>query len=271
MSPVSGGTIACTIYATSASVNTSLGSLDPGSNTVPVTIYLGPFDFTATQITLRADFRIIGSGIGHTTITSVGTNAQNLIVFPQSNNYGVSGVLLQDIRFYGSSGNTSQEGLSSDVSTLTTSQLSYSRFVGLMFSAFKGPSIHLKGTRETQAPQFSLISFSPWSRTLWARWAGPENGRLQCANHLTQIELLIGATQFHICFQIIVVADVSDGQDDIYLGPNNVKGPNQGTYVPLTVFFHNTTFQGGTNGFHIGGAQNLIIDGGHSEQSPRRS
>jgi hypothetical protein len=83
-----------------------------------------------------------------------------------------------------------------------------------------------------------------------------------------QIELLIGATQFHICFQIIVVADVSGGQDDIYLGPNNVKGPNQGTYVPLTVFFHNTTFQGGTNGFHFGGAQNLIIDGGHSEQTP---
>jgi hypothetical protein len=131
VSPVSGGTIGCTIYATSASVNTSLGSLDPGSNTVRLTIYLGPFDFTATQITLRADFRIIGSGIGHTTITSVGTNAQNLIVFPQSNNYGVSGVLLQDIRFYGASGNTSQEGLSSDVSTLTTSQLSYSRFVGL--------------------------------------------------------------------------------------------------------------------------------------------
>ena len=124
-----------------------------------MTIYLGPFDFTATQITLRADFRIIGSGIGRTTITSVGTNAQNLIVFPQSNNYGVSGVLLQDIRFYGASGNTSQEGLSSDVSTLTTSQLSYSRFVGLMFSAFKGPSIHLKGTPgdASSAIQFNLF------------------------------------------------------------------------------------------------------------------
>ncbi|HEY4676772.1 MAG TPA: hypothetical protein VIJ01_06410 [Candidatus Angelobacter sp.] len=125
-SPISGGTKGCIVYATANTVNLNLGTLDPGANTIPITLILGPFDFTAAQIVMRADFRIFGSGSNHTSITS-NDASKNLIVFPQLNNTAITGVAIKDIHFIGAAGNTSQEGLSIDVSNLTTSQFSYTR------------------------------------------------------------------------------------------------------------------------------------------------
>jgi hypothetical protein len=57
----------------------------------------------------------------------------------------------------------------------------------------------------------------------------------------------------------------NDGEIDIYLGPNG----STGTYVPVTVFFHDLTVQNGKYGMWFGGAQDVIIDGAHSEATPQ--
>jgi hypothetical protein len=171
-SPVSGATKGCIVYATANTVNLALGTLDPGANTIPVTLILGPFDFTAAQIVLRADFRIFGSGSNHTSITSSDAS-KNLIVFPQLSNTAITGVALKDIHFIGAAGNTSQEGLSIDVSNLTNAQFSYTKDIeNLTFTNFHGFTIHFKGrANDAQAGSQRLTLTNVWAtRPVEARY-----------------------------------------------------------------------------------------------------
>jgi len=250
-SPVSGGTKGCTVYATANTVNLALGTLDPGSNTIPVTLILGPFDFTAAQIVMRADFRIFGSGSNHTSITSIAPS-QNLIVFPQINNTAITGVALKDIHFIGAAGNTSQEGLSIDVSNLTTSQFSYTKDIeNLTFTNFHGPSVHFKGRANDAASAIQRLTLT----NVWA--TRPPGG-----SHALRMEGYNGQITFESCE--FDGSAANDGEIDIVMGPNG----STGTYVPLTIFFHNLTMQGGTYGMSFGGVQDVIVDGVHSEGTP---
>ena len=250
-SPVSGGTKGCTVYATANTVNLALGTLDPGSNTIPITLILGPFDFTATQIVLRADFRILGSGSNHTSITSTAPS-QNLIVFPQINNTAVTGVALQNIHFIGAAGNTSQEGLSIDVSNLTTSQFSYTKDIGnLTFTNFHGPTIHFRGRANDAASAIQVLTLT----NIWA--TRPAGG-----SHALRMEGYNAQITFEGCE--FDGSAPNDGEINISMGPIG----STGTYVPLTIFFHNLTVQNGTYGMWFGGVQNVIVDGAHSEATP---
>ena len=250
-SPVSGGTKGCTIYATANTVNLALGTLDPGSNTIPITLILGPFDFTATQIVLRADFRILGSGSNHTSITSTAPS-QNLIVFPQINNTAVTGVALQNIHFIGAAGNTLQEGLSIDVSSLTGSQFSYTKDIeNLTFTNFHGPSINFQGRANDAASAIQRLTLT----NIWATRPAGGSHALRMYGYNAQIT-------FESCE--FDGSAPNDGEIDIAMGPNG----STGTYVPLTIFFHNLTVQNGTYGMWFGGVQNVIVDGAHSEATP---
>lgn len=57
----------CTINMIGASAATTLGTFDPGT-AFPVTIYLGPYSYTLTQIVIRDFFQLIASGSGATSI-----------------------------------------------------------------------------------------------------------------------------------------------------------------------------------------------------------
>jgi hypothetical protein len=250
-SPVSGGTKGCIVYATANTVNLALGTLDPGANTIPITLILGPFDFTATQIVMRADFRIFGSGSNHTSITSSDAS-KNLIVFPQLNNTAITGVALKDIHFIGAAGNTSQEGLSIDVSNLTTSQFSYTKDIeNLTFTNFHGFTIHFKGRANDANSAIQRLTLT----NVWATRpaGGGETLRMEGYN---------GQITFESCE--FDGSAPNDGEIDIYIGPNG----STGTYVPITIFFHNLTVQNGTYGMWFGGAQDIIVDGAHSEATP---
>ena len=245
-SATSGGSNGCTVWATSNAVNTALSSLDPGANSIPITLILGPFDFTATQITLRPDFHVIGSGY-YTTITSVGRNAQNLFVIPQANNQAIIHVVLEDFRAFGASGNTSQEGLSVDVSGFTNDQFSYSRFMNLEFHGFKGPAVHLKGRPSDAA---SAIQFM-WFENIYA-------DRPTGLSPTLLMEGYNGQLSFESC-----EFDGSANGD----GANNIT-LSGGTYGPTTIYFHNLTAQNGSVGIQFNGVNTVIVDGLHSEQTP---
>jgi hypothetical protein len=250
-SPISGGTKGCIVYATANTVNLTLGTLDPGANTIPITLILGPFDFNAAQIVMRADFRIFGSGSNHTSITSSDAS-KNLIVFPQINNTAITGVALKDIHFIGAAGNTSQEGLSIDVSNLTTSQFSYTKDIeNLTFTNFHGFTIHFKGRPNDANSAIQRL-------TLTNVWATRPTG----GGQVLRMEGYNGQITFESCE--FDGSAPNDGEIDIYLGPNG----STGTYVPITIFFHNLTVQNGTYGMWFGGAQDIIVDGVHSEATP---
>lgn len=248
---LSGGMRGCIVYATANTVNLMLGTLDPGDNTIPITLILGPFDFKADQIVLRADFRIFGSGSNHTSIK--GNDAsKNLIVIPQVDNISVTGVALKDIHFIGADGNTSQEGLSIDVSTHVNAQFSYTKDIeNLTFTNFHGFTIHFKGRPNDAQSSIQRLTLT----NIWA--TRPSGGR-----QTLRMEGYNGQITFESCE--FDGAAPNDGEIDIYLGPNG----STGTYVPLTIFFHDLTVQNGKYGMWFGGAQNVIVDGAHSEATP---
>ena len=69
-------TAGCVIYAYSPNVNLNLGTIDPGTKSV--TLYLGPYTYSVTQITLRSSLKIIGMGARATALQS--TNGNNPVI-----------------------------------------------------------------------------------------------------------------------------------------------------------------------------------------------
>ena len=67
----------CVIYALSPKVNLNLGTINPGSKAV--TIYLGPYTYTVSQITLQPNLQIIGMGSAITFLQSVSGNTPVIV------------------------------------------------------------------------------------------------------------------------------------------------------------------------------------------------
>lgn len=224
----------------------ALGTFDPGATT-PVTLLLGPYAYTAVQFTLRVSFVMQGYTSGLTTITSVGSNATPLFVIPQTNNYAAQEVYMRGIQFIGAAGNTSQDGLFADSSTLTNAGLWYSNFDDLIFRGFKGSGIHLKGTVTgigalNQFVQFrNCVVFGPSGRTNSLRIEGANN----------QIEFYGGEYDGSV---------TGDGGTNIYVGTSGV-----GTTTPLTINFYDVTTQSASIGVTINGVQQVGFRGTHLE------
>lgn len=244
--PAAGGVI----HADSPLVNRNLGTLDPG--TKAVTILFGPYAYTAVQIVARSDFHHYGAGFS-TTITSVGSNATPLIVFPQSNGAVVQNFVMQDIQFIGASGNTSQEGMFIDVSGLTGgADFVFSRLTSLLFRNFKGRGIHLKGRPS------DVISTIQQSHVEGVTVEMP-SGRV---GEALRMEGEMGQLSFETCN--FSVPSGADAYDDIYAGPSG----SSATDSPHGTVMHNITMGGGAVGLHLGGVQNFTMDVGWFESIP---
>jgi hypothetical protein len=234
----------CVIYALSPKVNLNLGTIDPGSKAI--TLYLGPYTYTVTQITLRRELQIIGMGSGITFLQSVSGN-NPVIVSPQSD-YGVAvNVLLYGFRLIGSAGNTSQDAILWDASAHFASGVWYSEVRDIFITEFAGNSIHLVGTNAGYTGMSQWVEFN---RVIVFRPKGAGNGlRIEGATY----ELYFNDCQFD-------GTAPGDGTN-IFIGAR----PGNPYAVPIDINFRGLTSQNAATAVQIDGGWAVSFYSPHHE------
>ncbi len=234
----------CVIYALSPNVNRNLGTIDPGSK--QITLYLGPYTYNVTQITLRSELKIIGMGSGSTLLQSVNGN-NPVIVIPQATNGVAANVLLSGFRLIGSANNTSEDAMLWDSSGFVNAGLWYSEVRDIFITGFAGNGIHLVGTNAN----FSGISeWVEFNRVIVYRSKGGGNGlRIEGAAY----ELYFNDCQFD-------GTAPGDGTN-IFIGarPGNPYG------IPIDINFRGLTSQLAATAVQIDGGWAVTFYSPHHE------
>lgn len=238
--PAAGGIV----YATSSGVNTSLGTLDPGSRAV--TLYLGPFNFTASQIKLENSFHLIGAGSNNvgTVITATSTSLSPIILGTTS---PVAGVVLRGFRLNGATSNT---GNGIDIiAGVNGGGLWYSKFSDIVIGAttpFAGIGFNFDGTAGGTPKginQFNMIEnvfvFRKSGGSYGCQWLG-SNGQ----------------------FSIINLECEGQAQGD---GTNINIASSASNLYPYSLQFNNLTTEAADVGVNISGATNVTFLNPHEE------
>jgi hypothetical protein len=234
----------CVIYAYSPNTNRNLGSIDPGKKAV--TLYLGPYTYSVTQITLEDDLRIIGMGASVTFLQS-SDGSMPVVVVPQHLNGAAKEVLLSGFHIYGATGNTSQDGMFFDSSGYFNSGVWYSQFQDLVLSAFGGNAIHLRGTNANFS---GLTQLTEFNRVVVFRPKGGGNAlRIEGASY----NLYFNDCQFN-------GSGPGDGTN-IFIGG---YAPNRYA-VPIDINFRGLTSQGAATAVEINGGWALSFYSPHHE------
>lgn len=234
----------CVIYALSPQVNLNLGTIDPGSKAI--TLYLGPYTYTVTQITLRRELQIIGMGSGITFLQSVSGN-NPVIVSPQSD-YGVAvNVLLSGFRLIGSAGNTSQDAILWDASAHFASGVWYSEVRDIFITEFAGNSIHLVGTNAGYTGMSQWVEFN---RVIVFRPKGAGNG------------LRIEGATYELYFNDCEFDGTAPGDGtNIFIGAR----PGNPYAVPIDINFRGLTSQNAATAVQIDGGWAVSFYSPHHE------
>ncbi|HXM63386.1 MAG TPA: hypothetical protein VN950_21170, partial [Terriglobales bacterium] len=239
-------TSGCVIYAMSPATNLTLGLIDPG--TKAITIYLGPFTYSVTQITLRKGLKIIGMGGSDNGTNLQSVNGENpVFVIPQTNGVPATNVLLSGFRVLGSVNNRGEDAFFIDASSLLNAGLWYSTFEDIYIANFGGSGLHLRGPNSNfgAGNQWLLINNLVVYRTV-----GGDNGiKIEGANfelHFTDCEV--------------------DGQavgngTNIYIG--GLAGGNFS--FPFVITFRGLVSQRATVAVQLDGAQSVGFYTSHHE------
>ena len=247
----------------------ALGTLDVGNVTNPapaVTVLLGPYQYTATQIILRRGFGLLGMKNGDaggtgTTITATSASTPLIIGPNHGTDQPAQHWLLENIRFVGANASTA-DGMFLDTIGIGAGGLGgswYSQVRNCVFDSFGGIGIHLRGSGAGGTAGFGVnqwISF--YDVTVFRTNAGGSAVNIEGAN-----------------YQIFFYGGEYDG----YLGnagidasatPNVYVGcRNCGTLFgaqPYIVEFHGPTIQGAATLVQIDGAANVVFSHPHHEQ-----
>ena len=234
----------CVIYALSPNVNLNLGTIDPGSKAV--TLYLGPYTYTVTQITLRRELQIIGVGSGITFLQSVNGN-NPVIVLPQAANGTATNVFLSGFRLIGSAGNTSEDAIFWDASGFFNAGVWYSEVRDIFITGFAGNSVHLVGMSANYSGMSQWVEFN---RVIVFRPKGAGNGlRIEGAAY----ELYFNDCQFD-------GSAAGDGTN-IFIGarPGNPYG------IPIDINFRGLTSQNAATAVQIDGGWAISFYSPHHE------
>jgi hypothetical protein len=234
----------CVIYAVSPKVSLNLGTIDPGSKAV--TLYLGPFTYTVTQIMVRRNLQIIGMGSGITFLQSVNSN-NPVIVCPQAVNGAATNVFLSGFRLIGSAGNTSEDAIMWDGSGFFNSGVWYSEARDIFITGFAGNGIHLVGMNANFSGMSQWVEFN---RVVVFRPKGAGNGlRIEGAAY----ELYFNDCQFD-------GTAPGDGTN-IFIGarPGNPYG------IPIDVNFRGLTSQNAATAVQIDGGWAVSFYSPHHE------
>jgi hypothetical protein len=238
--PVAG----CVIYAYSPNVNLNLGTIDPGKKAI--TLYLGPYKYSVTQITLESDLRIIGMGAGVTFLQSTDASIP-VVVIPQAINGAATEVLLSGFHLYGAPGNTAQDAMLFDSSSYFNSGVWYSQLQDIVITGFGGNGIHLKGTN---ADFTGLSQLTEFNRVVVFRTKGGGNAlRIEGAAY----ELYFNDCEFD-------GSGPGDGTN-IFIGG---RPPNHYA-VPIDVNFRGLTSQNAATAVEINGGWALSFYSPHHE------
>jgi len=251
----------CVIYALSSKVNRNLGRIDPGNKAI--TLYLGPYTFNVQQITLRKALKIIGMGASGGSVGSVtcslsspcnGTTLQSsstilpVFVLPQANHFPATNVVLSGFRVQGAPGNTAQDGIFLDTSSLVNAGLWYSTLNDIHLEGFSGIGVHLKG------PNNNFGAISQWlefNKVVVFRNAGGGNAlRIEGGN-----------------FQMRFVDCQFDGQaagDGVNIYVGGLAGGS--TAFPLNMTFQGLVSQGAATAVQIDGANSVTFHESHHEK-----
>lgn len=234
----------CVIYAYSPNTNLDLGSIDPG--TKAVTLYLGPYKFSVTQITLENDLKIIGMGAGVTTLQST-DGSKPVVVVPQKVNGAAQHVLLSGLSIHGALGNTAQDAIFLDSSGNYNSGVWFSELHDIIITGFGGIGLHLKGTN---ADFSGMTQFTEFNRVLVFRTKGGGNGlRIEGASY----ELYFNDCEFD-------GTGAGDGTN-IFIGG---RPPNRFAF-PIDINFRGLTSQAAAIAVEINGGWALSFYSPHHE------
>jgi len=234
----------CVINAYSPNVNLNLGTIDPGSKSV--TLYLGPYTYKVTQITLRSSLKIIGMGARATTLQS--TNGNNPVIVVVQEVDGVAQhVLLSGFQLAGSTGNTSEDGIFLDSSGHFNSGMWYSELRDIFIYGFAGNAIHIKGTN---ADYSSLTQFSEFDGVFVFRPPGGGNAlRIEGGAY----KLDFNACEFD-------GSGTGDGTN-IFIGAR----PGNPFAVPIDINFRGLTSQGAATAVQVDGGWAISFENSHHE------
>lgn len=252
----------CVIYATSPKVDRNLGTIDPGSKVI--TLYLGPYTYNVRQVTLRSGLRIIGMGASGapggngwgscaappcngTSLQSVNGN-NPVFVLPQASNHAVLDVLLSGFRVWGSVGNTNEDAILLDSSSVSNAGLWYSTLRDIQILNFAGVGLHLKGTTDGFEGMSQWVRFD---KVVVFRAPGGNNG------------LRIEGAAFELNFEDCQFDGRTTGDGtNIYIGgvTSGVNG------FPISIHFRGLVTQLAATAVHIDGAEGISFYDSHHEK-----
>ena len=240
-------TSGCTISAMSPAVNRSLGAIDPGSKAI--TIYLGPYTYNVTQITLRKGLKIIGMGGSDNGTILQSVNGENpVFVIPQINGIPATNVVLSGFRLFGSVNNTQEDAFFIDASSLVNAGLWYSTFEDIYISNFAGIGLHLRGPNSNFGAGNQWLVFN---NLVVYRTVGGNNG------------IRIEGTNFDMHFTDCEVDGQAVGNGtNIYIG-----GLAGGTFsFPFIITFRGLISQRAAVAVQLDGAQSVGFYTSHHER-----
>ncbi len=263
----------CTIDMRGNSSVTSLGTFDPGNS--EVTLLLGPYFYTANQITLRSGLHIIGMGRSNATnsVTNIqGTNTTaNSAVFvgPGPTQSPALGVVLRGFTLFAPGGGVScsiplsansnvTDGILIDASSSTTFQsgLWFSELDDIQVCGFGGSGIHFKGgtgSGTNGVNQFVTMTNVQVFRALGANCAL----RIEGANY----QFFFYNTMFESAYGNSGTVDTASTAN-VFIGGG--PGAGAGGY-PYIVNFNGATIEGAATLVQVDGGANITFDHLHAE------
>ena len=237
----------CVINAVNPGANLNLGSIDPG--TKALTIYLGPYTYNVTQVTLRKGLKIIGMGSSDNGTILQSVNGEHpVFVIPQSNNMPATNVVLSGFRLLGSVNNKAEDAFFIDASSLVNAGLWFSTFDDIYIANFGGVGIHLRGPNTNFGAANQWIIFN---NIVVYRPVGAGNG------------ISIEGTNFELHLtNILVDGSVQGNGTNIYIG-----GLAGGTFsFPFVITFRGLVSQRAGIAVQLDGAQSVGFYTSHHER-----
>lgn len=248
--PSTGGTVDARNLSDSAGLGAC--SIDPGTKSV--SLWLGPYTYHVSQITLRTNLHILGSGSGQglsstkqpTVIQAMGNNSTPPFVLSQTASEGQEDIILDGFRIQGTSGNGSQTCIS--IVSPTLGGLWYSLFSDLLIQNCAGEDLHLEAPNGGGINQFSSFDRVVAYRT---NGGGP-------ALHIKGFSNSLDFENSE--FDGSVVSQGGDAQTNIV-----VEDTSGGTFNPYNIMFKLLTCQWAGVCMSVKGADALTVDQPHLE------
>lgn len=250
--PACVGTAGCTIdmRGNGAAAALALGAFDPGATNGSITVLLGPYTYTTSQVTLRSYLNLVGSTRGPTIIQSTSTTAPMFVLGGASAIYSVN---IKSLRVFCNAGNSTQ--IAFDFVAATNGG-------GLNNSNFTDVSVGGDGTHECGGESFLLDGSAGGSP--------PAINQFLNFTNVQAFRKASGAPAFHVKGvggQIYVANSQFDGNATRDTLPNVVIEDSSfaGFTAAYSISFYETTFQRGGTAIKLRGSTDVSCDNCHFE------